>query len=366
VGAKTLCSAILFGIFALVLLLPFKVRRIEENIEPFFLGMGILALTVSHLLSGITGWSREIVEEALKAPVSIHHIPIGIFQIVLIFGLLIYFFHKPFYRKISQLLGKLGFRLFFFLLILILGLCSSIISVIVSAVIISEIFAAFALRRDHLIKAVVITCFAVGLGAALTPLGEPLSTIAVSKLSGPPYHAGFTFLLEHLGIYIIPGVVGLSIFGSVYLGRMARGGEEKLELAEYTETLSNVVWRAVKVYLFIAGLILLGEGMKPIVEWYLSKIPAPGLFWVNTISAVLDNATLTAVEIEPTLTLPQIKSALMGLLISGGILIPGNIPNIVSAGRLKIKSKEWARVGAPIGLVLLLIYFLILHVAGLH
>jgi len=42
------------------------------------------------------------------------------------------------------------------------------------------------------------------------------------------------------------------------------------------------------------------------------------------------------------------------------MLIPGNIPNIVSAARLKINMKEWALIGVPIGLVLMTVYFLIL------
>jgi predicted cation transporter len=51
----------------------------------------------------------------------------------------------------------------------------------------------------------------------------------------------------------------------------------------------------------------------------------------------------------------------MGLLVAGGMLIPGNIPNIVAAGRLKITSKEWAKLGVSIGLVIMVIYFLILY-----
>lgn len=360
---KGICTGILFLICFLVLLLPFKVKKVEENIEPFFLLMGIIALTVSHFLSGgMVGWSEETVKEAVLAPVSMHNLPIGIFQVVLIFGLVFYFFHEPLYRAINSAVKKIGFELFFLLFTIILGFCSSIISVIVSAVIIGEVFAAFDLRRDLLVKAVVIICFAVGLGAALTPLGEPLSTIAISKLSGPPYNASFTFLIHLLGIYIIPAVLAIAIFGAVYLKRLRRGEEKMtLKVAEYKETLRAVFWRAIKVYLFVAGLMLLGAGMKPIAVWYFSQIPPPGLYWVNTISAFLDNATLTAIEIEPSLSLLQIKSALMGLLIAGGMLIPGNIPNIVSAGRLGIKSTEWAKVGLPIGIALLIIFFLIIY-----
>ena len=79
-------------------------------------------------------------------------------------------------------------------------------------------------------------------------------------------------------------------------------------------------------------------------------------------SAVLDNATLAAAEIGPVISEFQIKSLLMGLLISGGMLIPGNIPNIISASKLGISSKEWARIGLPLGLVTMGLYFIILFV----
>jgi len=86
------------------------------------------------------------------------------------------------------------------------------------------------------------------------------------------------------------------------------------------------------------------------------------LYWINMASAVLDNATLAAAEIGPFMTESQIKSVLMGLLISGGILIPGNIPNIISASKLGITSKEWARIGIPLGLATMGMYFVILFV----
>ena len=51
---------------------------------------------------------------------------------------------------------------------------------------------------------------------------------------------------------------------------------------------------------------------------------------------------------------------LASLLISGGMLIPGNIPNIITAGKLKISSREWARLGMPLGLLVMTVYFVIL------
>jgi predicted cation transporter len=53
----------------------------------------------------------------------------------------------------------------------------------------------------------------------------------------------------------------------------------------------------------------------------------------------------------------------MGLLLAGGMLIPGNIPNIISASKLNIKSKDWAILGIPIGLGLMVIFFIILKMS---
>ena len=345
----------LAGLAAALLILPFRVRKIEENLEPFFLAIGVVSVTVS----GLWGW--PVIIEALKAPVMIGAIPIGIVQVVLVMGLLIHYANAPFNRWVLRLARKLGHRLFLFLLIAMLGLLSSILSVIVTAVLVAEIAVALPLSGKERKNLVVIACFALGLGACLSPLGEPLSTILVSKLAGPPYHAGFFFPLKHFGLMMIPGVLALAILGALWIGpRMspfARGAH-----AHDPETLKTIVLRALKIYMFIAALVLIGEGFKPLMIWYISKIPSWLLFWVNTSSAVLDNATLTAIEIGPAMALSQIVGIVMGLSISGGMLIPGNIPNIVAAGRLKISMKEWAAVGLPLGLTMMAIYFFFLYV----
>jgi len=367
----------LFAILAIVLILPFKIKIIERNLEPFFLVMGLAAMTISGL------WSLSVVGEALMAPVIIDGIPLGIFQIVLVAGLAIHYFNKPFYAGISCLSRKLGPVAFIFVIITLLGLISSLISVIVASVILAEIVMACPYERKVKIDLTIVTCFAVGLGAALTPLGEPLSTIAISKLAGAPYFAGFFFLIELIGVYVVIGVLCLALFGALWIGRrISRSSNSDLERngkaignsnkesdgkaacspeqSEYTETLRSVILRAVKVFIFVAALILLGTGLSPLIIWFFTQIPPYGLYWVNMLSAVVDNATLTAAEVGPVLSLIQIKSALLGLLISGGMLIPGNIPNIVAAARLKITSREWARVGVPIGIVIMVIYFLVL------
>jgi predicted cation transporter len=363
----------------LVLILPFLVKWCEDNLEFFFLIMGILAVSVSTLF-GHNLWNGELILEALKAPVMIGSLPIGIFQVVLIFGLLIHFLNKPFYHAVNSLVNKISVKFFVFLLIVILGIISSVISVIVSAVILSEIAAALPIARNDRIRVVVAACFAVGLGAVLTPLGEPMSTILIQRLSGPPYYANFSWAISHFAIYVIPACFVLGIFGSLWIGKerdqkivMETADREGVvdhpvtneqAVTEYQETLRSVIMRAVKVFGFVAALVLLGAGLQPLIEWFLIKVPTLALYWINMISAVLDNATLTAIEINAQMVLPKIIAVVMGLLISGGMLIPGNIPNIVAAGRLKISMKEWSRLGVPIGLVMLTVFFGILLIFG--
>lgn len=340
-------------IVVMVLVLPFISKKVEENLELFFLIMGVAAVTVSGL------WSWELVIEAARAPVVIGSAPVGIFQVVLVFGLLIHFFNRAFCRGILSVASKLGWRLFTFLLIFLLGIFCSVISIIMAAVLLSEVLAALPIHKSEKVKFAVIACFAMGLGAVLTPVGEPLSTILVAKLAGEPYHADFFFPLHVFGAYVLPGILAISLFGTFYIGRGIDLKHFSHEV-EYSETLKSVITRAIKVYFFVAALVLLGEGMKPLIVWYIVHVPAWILYWINMISAVLDNATLTAMEIGPTMALPQIISIVMGLLVAGGMLIPGNIPNIVAAARLKINMKEWALIGVPVGLVIMAVYFIIM------
>ena len=354
-------------IFIAVLVLPFKVQAVERNLEIFLFVCGVLALTFSGFIpvpGTDTGWSREILTEALTTPLniaSIYGIPIGIVQIVLIAGIVMYVWYRQIELGISTMVKKFSVPSIVFGLIVILGLISSVISAILASILLVEILCALPLERDSKIDITVVACFAIGMGAALTPLGEPLSTIVISKLSGAPYYAGFDFLLQLLGIYIIPAVIALGIIG-VLLLRRARAGTGVAECHLQRETLRQVVIRAGKVYLFIMALVFLGEGFKPLILDFVIQIPAEILYWVNMVSAVLDNATLAAAEISPVLSVQQIKSALMGLIIAGGMLIPGNIPNIIAAGKMEITSKEWARRGVPLGLVLMVCFFGILFI----
>jgi predicted cation transporter len=119
-----------------------------------------------------------------------------------------------------------------------------------------------------------------------------------------------------------------------------------------------LAWRGLKAYLFVAGLVLLGQGFAPAAERWLLTLPTGLLYWANLSSAILDNATLAAAEVGPRVPPEKLRALLMGLMISGGMLIPGNVPNIVCASKLKLRAKDWARFGVPLGLALMLIAYL--------
>lgn len=351
----------LFVIALLVLILPFKVKIVEHNLEVFLFIMGAAAVTVT------SKWSIELVRMAAEEPVIK-----GIVPAVLVAGFIFLYGQKPFQSFMNSLIKKMNLGVIIFVSTVILGLICSVITAIISALFLCEIANTLPLERKDKINYVVIACFAIGLGAVLTPLGEPLSTIAIAKLQGPPMYdggpgnAGFFYLFDQLGVLIILGVLLCAIFSMFYVGKKAGGKVEKMGEGGDEGSIREVLIRTLKVYAFVAALFLLGAGMEVIIFKYFTKIPDYVLFWVNMISAILDNATLTAAEISKALTQRQINAALYGLLISGGMLIPGNIPNIISAGKLGITSSEWAKLGVPFGLVLNALYFVVVFILGIN
>ncbi|MFA6034777.1 MAG: DUF1646 family protein [Myxococcota bacterium] len=341
--SQTTVFILLSLIMLAVLILPFLTRKVEENLELFLCVMGVAASAVSGVLG------MELVHESLIEPLKIT-------AAVLVAGVLFKYTRRFIRSGIEKAVENLHFGFFMFLVVVFLGLVSSVITAIIASLVLVEIVSGLHMDRKHEVFYVVVACFAIGLGAALTPLGEPLSTILVSKLKSHP-DVGFFYPMKLLGFFIIPGIVALGVMAAFRKGSPSVG---TVGAPDADETLKDVVVRGVKVYVFVMALVLLGAGFKPVIDTYLVKVPAPVLYWINMISAILDNATLTAAEISPAMDNTQIRDVIMGLCISGGMLIPGNIPNIISAGKLKIRSGEWARVGVPLGLGLMLVYFAIL------
>jgi len=329
-------------ILLIVLFLPFLVKKVEEELEIFLFAMGALAVTIT------AQWHAGLVKEALYAPVKIT-------AAVFLAGFAFKLFQSPMAHHVNRVAARLGVKRFVFLVIILLGFLSSAITAIIAALILVEVAAHLKLDRRNEILFVVLACFSIGFGAVLTPVGEPLATIAAAKLQGAPYYAGFFFLFQHLKFFIVPGVVLFGLLGALLISNKNLYSRSLIDT--HKENLQDILLRTAKVYLFVMALVFLGRGFKPLVDACIAKISWQGLYWINIISAVVDNATLAAAEISPVMSLLQIKSATLGLVIAGGMLIPGNIPNIIAAGRLKIKSSEWARYGLPLGLAVMAVFF---------
>lgn len=329
-------------ILIVVLVGPIFVGPIERNIELFFLVIG----TLTPILTGRFGW--PVVHAAVTQPMALT-------VAVLLFGTAARLTRPLFDNGIRLLRAAVPPRLICLALIVSLGLLSTVITAVIAALLLVEAIAVLKLDRQSETAAVVLACFAIGLGSGLTPTGGPLAAIAVTALG-----ADFWYLIRLLGPLVLAGILIVSALSLFIRPTAARSLYTPRAEASWRE----IAVRALRVYTFVAGLVGLSWGFRPLVGAYVSRAPSALLFWVNSISAMVDNAALTAAEISPVLGRSQQRAALMGLLISGGMLIPGNIPNIVAANRLGISSREWARVGLLVGLPLMALCSCALYVIG--
>ncbi|MFD2043127.1 DUF1646 family protein [Ornithinibacillus salinisoli] len=326
----------LIVILILVLCLPFFVKPIERNLEFFLFVMGFIAAMISGVLDqGL--WIR-----ALKNPIYIT-------LVVMVASLFFKWLRQPIQRIIRKVTQTLEINVFLTMMIVLLGLLSSVITAIVAAIVLVFIISMLRIDRETEIRAVILSCFSIGFGSVLTPVGEPLATITTSKLD-----QSFSFLFHLIGMEVILGVLAIGIFALFFLKPKRIVREEG---GDNSESYVTIFSRSLKIYLFVMGLTLLGSSYETIVNQYLLDLNTGFLYWINIVSAVLDNATLAAAEISPAMQVDTIRFILLSLIISGGMLIPGNIPNIIAANKLGITSKEWAKYGLPIGITIMTILF---------
>jgi predicted cation transporter len=320
----------------LLVALPIVSKKVEHNLELFFLAMAVAGAT----LAGI--WSLHLVEEALLHPLTVYqpgvgYVPIGITQVVLAAGLVFYFLRHRLAAKADVLARPEVLAL----LIFALGLSSSAISAIVAAAVLAELLGFANAPHGYKARAAVYGAYAIGAGAALLPIGEPLSTIAVAKLK-----QGFFFLVDVLfdAVFII--VAFFALYAYFTLKRLRMAG---VEVEPYEPELREVLLRAAKIFIFIFALTILGEFFKPVAE-VVAGLGREVLYVFGTLSAVADNATLVAALVAPGIVEDALRSFLISLVLSGGFTIPGNVPNIVLATVLKIGFREWIKLALPIGL----------------
>jgi predicted cation transporter len=333
------------AMIALLLLGPVLSRTIEEHIEIFFAATAALAMTLAR------AWDWGVVADAATVPVWI--------TIAVIAGGLVFDWIREWMDRVMiRIRRRIALPLLCAGAVFVIALLSAVITAMVAALVLVETAGLLRLGASARLRVVVVGCFAIGLGSSLTPLGGPLSTLAASGLG-----LGATGLFTLLAPYVLPGTVACSVLAGV----LARGGGPSsavvLALAHLGETLPGALVRGLKIYVFIAALVMVGHAFAPLAIMYVPKLSREALFWANITSAAMDNATLVAVEIH-AMDAARARVAIIALLLAGGMLIPGNVPNIIAAASLRIRAAEWAKLGVPIGLVLLGIYFAILEVTG--
>jgi predicted cation transporter len=327
------------AILLLLLIGPLAVHFIEENIELYILVLGIVATALGN------GFKRNLVLRALEEPIAI---TIAVVAAGIVFGMT----GAGMDRLFEGLRRRMRRPLLAAVSVFALAMLSSVITAIIAALILVEMVRLLRLDGEGRARFTVAACFAIGLGAALTPVGEPLSALAASALKLP-----FMGLFNLLASWVVPGAAAASALA----GYFARGdyADNSMPAAlEHPSMLASVMQGA-KVYAFVAGLVMVSHAYEPVATGLVDRLSNDALFWINITSAALDNATLVALEVH-NMTLARAREAILALLVSGGILIPGNIPNIVSASALRIGSSQWARTGVPIGLLGLGIYFALL------
>ncbi len=326
-------------VIAVVLLGPVLVEAIDRNVEVFFLLAGVLTACV------MGQFNTAMVGDALSEP-----LPFTL--AVFFFGAVFRLLRDYFDRLLTFLIRLLDPPLLCFSLSIVLGFLAALITPVVSALMLVEAISLLHCNRRAEIAATVFGCFAIGFGAGLTPLGMPGISVLLRSL-----HADFWYLARLLGPFVAVGVF-LAAVPSLFLSYTTG---ETLHPSRQRDSWRLVLWtRPSKVFVFIAGLVALCDGLRPTVDAYIHHVPSGLLFWMNTVSAVLNNSTLAVLEIGPALSISKQRAAMLGLLVSGGALIPGNIPNIVAANRLRISSREWARIGIVTTVLFLVACFIVL------
>lgn len=335
-------------VVANLLVWPLASRWVESHLEIFLLAVGAAAVTISG------GWSVDFIYETLQYPVNVAFI-------VLVVSVIFNNYSRYIFRVLFAFFRKLEPQYSFALLVFLLGITSSLVSVTVAALVLAEVLKVVNLERLSTVRITVFACYAIGLGAVLTPLAEPLGLIINNALTGAPHFADFFFLMRHFFVWIAPAILLMSAAAG-YSARHA-GTTMQMHIREDKETYGSMLRRTWHIYMFVAALNLISAGLRPLAQSTITHLGGKVLFLANAVSVIIDNATLAAIEIVPTISMNDLIYMVIGLAAFGSMLVQGNLPNIVAAEKLGIKSREWASVAVPTGLVLMGAYFIILWIA---
>ena len=214
--------------------------------------------------------------------------------------------------------------------VLVIALLSAMLTAIVAALMLAELVELMRLEPRARSRVAVAGCFAIGLGSSLTPLGGRFRRLPQAVWGWAS--AGCSRCSRRSCCRGCWPCHRRRVFYNQRRRSGASASAAALTLVLIRESVVRAVIRGLKIYGFIAGLVLVGDAFAPLAARYVPMFGHSALFWANTISAAMDNATLAALEVH-TMDPARAREAIIALLVAGGMLIPGNIPNIVAAAR---------------------------------
>jgi predicted cation transporter len=238
---------------------PLVMAPIEHNFEAYCFVIGLAAVTVSHT------WSRALVFHAGTEPLMIT-------AAVIVAGLVFARIRKPLDQAFSGLRDRVPRAPLTAAVIAGIALLSSVVTAIVAVLVLAEAVRLLRFDSTKRVTVTVLGCFAIGMGAALTPIGEPLATLVVNGLN-----LGFGDLFHLLAPFVLPGVAAFGLCAAW----IARGAyEEAADVAVdlFDETPLAAIIQVLKVYVFVAGLVLVSFAFEPMADRYVPALSTGALF----------------------------------------------------------------------------------------
>ncbi len=133
---------------AAILVLPFFVKYVGHNLEIFLFVMGLIALTISQVIS------IDLFEHILR-----NEMLYFIIAAVLISEIIFKFIVEKLTDGIRKVAQKYSLLAFLFVFVAALGLLSSIITAIIASIVLVEVVRALPIEKQYKIKLTIITCF---------------------------------------------------------------------------------------------------------------------------------------------------------------------------------------------------------------
>jgi len=235
----------LIAIFLAVLLGPLLIKRIERNLEAFLFLVSACAIVLSR------SWHIDLVEEAAQEP-----IVIGIVLSILAAGLIVHYRRPHFLQNINDiLLDGITMKVIFLEIVVVLGLSAAIITPIIPFFVLVEAVSHLSLTRKARANITILGCISIFLGAALSLVEGPSSTISVTKMQGALPSAGF-LPLELQSLYIVLIILVLGLMSMFF----PEGKVKAMEMQAFESVATHkkmAIW-GVRVCMFAGALLLVG------------------------------------------------------------------------------------------------------------